>query len=31
VTTVRGAPIFQKPTRVQDIARALADLVGPKK
>ena len=31
VTTVRGAPIFQKPTRAQDIVRALANLVGPGK
>ena len=31
VTTVRGAPIFQKPTRSQDIVRALATLIGPGK
>jgi CheY-like chemotaxis protein len=28
VTTVRGAPVFQKPTRAQDIVRALANLTG---
>ena len=28
VTTIRGAPILQKPTRSQDIVRALAVLVG---
>jgi CheY-like chemotaxis protein len=31
VTTVRGAPVFQKPTRVQDIVKALANLPGPTK
>lgn len=31
VTTVRGAPIFQKPTRAQDIVKALANLAGPGK
>ena len=29
VTTVRGAPVFQKPTRAQDIVKALANLAGP--
>jgi len=28
VTTIRGAPIFQKPARSQDIAKALAALIG---
>ena len=28
VTTVRGAPVFQKPTRAQDIVTALANLAG---
>jgi CheY-like chemotaxis protein len=31
VTTIRGAPIFQKPARSQDIVKALAGLVGPSK
>jgi ActR/RegA family two-component response regulator len=31
VTTVRGAPVFQKPTRAQDIVKALAGLIGPRK
>jgi DNA-binding response OmpR family regulator len=28
VTTVRGAPVFQKPTRPQDIVKAVAALLG---
>jgi CheY-like chemotaxis protein len=31
VTTVRGAPVFQKPTRAADIVKALAGLAKPKK
>jgi CheY-like chemotaxis protein len=31
VTTMRGAPILQKPTRSQDIVRALAHLVSARK
>ena len=31
VTTVRGAPIFQKPARTQDIVKALTRLVDPSK
>ena len=31
VTTVRGAPIFQKPTRPQDIVKALGTLANPRR
>lgn len=30
VTTVRGAPVFQKPTRAQDLVKALAALSKPR-